>query len=368
MIDRQKGLAALRNSLKDGQMIMLSEQKPLQALSTGIATLDSALGTGGFVRGSQVVLWGTQGAGKSALCYSAIGNLMQKDPEAMACIFDVERSTSPEWLMKFGVDPKRTVIIEEPNIEENINTFQKVMRSCTFDYIVIDSIGAMMGQRQFDGKDGKGGDAAVANVGGVAKGVTDWVNKANGELIVLDKMENAGQEVIKPVIIWINQVRANFNSMYGGYTMPGGYGLQHQAKVIIRLTASGAAADKIYGTINGSKEQIGTRVNCSIEKNKYAPKNRYAGYNFCYEESPEWPFGIDNVSALLDLALKYDVIVGKGAWYYFGDEGAEDYMKVNGRGAVWGKLHDDEAFYQKVYDLTMAEVARENAEAMENVE
>lgn len=359
MVDRKKGLASLRKSLKDGQMMMLSEQKPLDALPTGIATLDSALGTGGFVRGSQVVLWGTQGAGKSALCYAAIGHEMKSNPDAMACIFDVERSTSPDWLVKFGVDPDRTVIIEEPNIEANINTFQQVMRTGIFDYIVIDSIGAMMGERQFDGKDGKGGDASVVNVGGVAKGVTDWVNKANGELIVLDKMENAGNDVIKPVIIWINQVRANFNSMYGGYTMPGGYGLQHQAKVIIRMTASGAANDKMYGTIKGQKEQVGTRIVCTIEKNKYAPKNRQAGYNFCWEECQEYSFGIDSAAALFDLAIKYDVLVSKGPWCYYRDS-----VKANGKAEMIRLIRDNVEFEKVLYDETMSKIAEENAEMM----
>lgn len=365
MLDRKKGLAQLKKTLKEGQMIMLSEQKPVKSISTGIATLDYALGTGGFVRGSQVVLWGKKGAGKSACAYTAIGNLMQKDPDAMACIFDVERSASLDWLVKFGIDPERTVIIEEPTIEQNINTFQTIMRSCTFDYIVIDSIGAMMRETQFDGKDGKGGDASVAVVGGVAKGVTDWINKANGELIVLDKMENAGEEVIKPVIVWINQARANFNSMYGGDTMPGGYALQHQAKVIIKVAASGATADKIKGTVNGQQEQVGIRVTATIEKNKYAPQNRQAGYNFCYEECPEHPFGIDNVAALLDLALKYGSVRMTGAWLSFGVEGEVGFVKANGKAAFMQLLKDNPEFYDVVYSATMGAVSDENEEAMD---
>ena len=366
MIDRKSGLAKLRKEIKNGALSVLSEQRPIEVISTGIATLDEALGTGGFVRGSQVVLWGPAGGGKSAIAYTAIGNLMQENPEATACIFDMERSAEMDWLVKFGVDPERTYIVKEPTIEDNINTFQAVMRSCSFDYVVIDSIGAMMKERQFDGKDGKGGDASVANVGGVAKGVTDWVNKANGELIVLDKLESSGEEVIKPVIIWINQVRANMDSMYGGYTMPGGYGLQHQAKVIIRITASGAAQDKIWGTVNNEKVQVGTRVNCTIEKNKYAPKNRQAGFDFCWEESPERGFGIDNISACFDLAIKRGVIESRGAWCYYGIEGEEGYVKENGKGAMLVRMANDPDFYHEVYEKTMNVTAEENAKMMED--
>ena len=104
MVDRQKGLAQLRKTLSDGALSLLSEQKERSVISTGIATLDSALGVGGLVRGSQNIFWGTPSAGKSALCYTAIGNMMKRDPEAMACIFDIERSASMDWLVKFGVD------------------------------------------------------------------------------------------------------------------------------------------------------------------------------------------------------------------------------------------------------------------------
>ena len=155
-INRKKGLDALRKVLSDGQMTSLADQKPLKVIPTGIATLDSALGVGGFVRGSMVVSYGLSSSGKSACFYTAIGNLMKSDPEAMACIFDIERSATREWLEKFGVDPERVQIVQEPTIEDTVNDLQQVMRANVFDYILIDSLGAVMRAVAFDGKDGKG--------------------------------------------------------------------------------------------------------------------------------------------------------------------------------------------------------------------
>lgn len=367
MIDRKKGLAILAKNIKDGAMMSLSEKPPLESVSTGIATLDSALGTGGFIRGSQNILWGTRSSGKSALCYTAIGNLMQRDPEARACIFDIERSATSDWLIKFGIDPERVTIIEEPTIEENVNTFQKVMRSCVFDFVVVDSLGAVIRATTFDGKNGQGGDANKAQVAGSSSVITQWVNKANSEFIVLDKMEAAGQEVIKPVLIFINQVRDNFNSMYGGHTMPGGNALQHMANVIIKITASNAPADKLIGTVNGEKQVVGTRVNCKIEKNKFAPKERSAGYNFCFEECPEHMFGIDSIAACFDLAVKYGIIESRGAWCYYGVEGEPGYVKENGKGKMLELLRDNPEFYEKVYAETMNAVSVENEEEMEAI-
>ena len=364
MVDRKKGLEALRRQLSDGALSMLSEQPERKVLPTGIATLDSALGTGGLVRGQQVIFYGPPDGGKSALAYTSVGNLMARDADAMACIVDIERSASPDWLSKFGIDPERTVIIKEPTIEESVNAFQQAMRSCAFDYIIVDSLGAVIRSADFDGKDGKGGDANKAQVGGAASVITRWVNKANAELVVLDKMELSGTDVIKPVIIFINQVRDNFNSMYGGLTMPGGHALRHMSKTIIRVTASGAAADRMFGTVNGKKVQVGTRVTCKIERNKNAPDGRLAGYDFCWEECPEYRFGIDSVSACYDLAVENGVIETRGAWCYYGKDGEPGFVKQNGRAAMISVLRDNPEFMEVVYAETMNRISKRNDEEM----
>lgn len=366
-VNRKKGLEQLKKQLSDGSLSMLSEQPPRQVLSTGIATLDSALGVGGLVRGQQVIFYGPPDGGKSALAYTAAGNLMARDPDAMVCIVDIERSANPDWLVKFGIDPDRTVVIKEPTIEESVNAFQQAMRSCSFDYIIIDSLGAVIRANDFDGKDGKGGDANKAQVGGAAGVITRWVNKANAELISLDKQELVGAEVIKPVIIFINQVRDNFNSMYGGLTMPGGHALRHMSKTIIRVTASGAANDKMFGTVNGKRVQVGTRVVCKVERNKNAPDGRLAGYDFCWEECPEFAFGIDSVAACYDLAVEYGVIETRGAWCYYGEQGEPGYVKANGRSAMLDLLRDNPEFFDDVYSKTMDAVSRRNDDEMAEI-
>ena len=146
--------------------------------------------------------------------------------------------------------------------------------------------------------------------------------------------------------------------------MPGGHALQHMASVIIRITASGAANDKIYGTVRGQKEQVGTRVSCIIEKNKYAPKNRAAGYNFIYEECPEHEFGIDSIGATIDLAIKYGVIKTSGAWCFFGTEGQAGFVKTQGRAAMMTLMKDNPEFYSAVYNAVMDSVERENEREM----
>lgn len=368
MVDKRKGLAQLAKDIKNGAMMMLSEKKPVEVIPTGIATLDAALGVGGLVRGAQCIIWGKPGAGKSSLCYMIIGNAMKRDPECMACIIDIERSTTVDYLTKFGVDPERTAIIIEPTVEDAVNTSQKVMRSNVFDFVVVDSVGAVIRAVDFDGKDGKGGDALKQQVGGASQVITRWVNKMNSELTTMEQGENLGNEVVKPVVIYINQVRANLKSMYGGDSMPGGNALEHAGSIRIKVTASGAANDKLFGTVNGEKQQVGTRVNCMVERNKYAPERRAAGYNFCSQECPEHQFGIDSVTACLDLAISYGVMESRGAWCFYGEEGEPGFVKANGRAAMLELLRDNPEFYEKVYDETMKRVFDENEDLMQDAE
>lgn len=359
-IDRKKGLRSLAKALEGGAIYNLTEQKPIKVISTGIATLDAALGVGGFVRGSQAILYGSSSSGKSALAYTAIAALHEHDPEAMACIVDIERSANREWLEKFGIDTERVYIVQEPTIEDAVNAFQECMRASVFDIIVFDSLGAAMRAVSLDGKDGKGGDANVTQVGGTSKAITDLVNKVNGELIKLDMMENVGEEVIKPVVIYINQVRDVIGARFPMQSMPGGNALHHMAGVIVKVHASSAAGDKMYGNINGQKVQVGTRVMCTVEKNKFAPPRRQGGYSFCYQECPEWGFGIDSYSACYDLAVERNVIDARGAWAYYGTEGEEGFIKTQGRNAFIDRMRADTALYEKVYAETMRTFALEN--------
>ncbi len=351
-IDRSKGLAQLNKMLKGGGIYNLSEQKPLEILPTGVATFDAALGCGGFVRGSQNIFYGQPSAGKSALAYTAIANMQRNDSEAVACIIDIERSANKDWLEKFGIDTDRIYIVQEPTIEDAVNAFQECMRNNVFDMIVIDSLGAVIRAVDLDGSDGKGGDANKAQVGGSSRVITGWVNKANGELTKLDMMETAGKEVIKPVIIYINQVRDVIGSRFPMQTMPGGNALKHMAGTITKVSASNATADRKMGTVEGKQVMVGTRVTCTIEKNKYAPARRQGGYDFCYEACPEWTFGVDSVVACYDLAIERGIIEAKGAWAFYKALSGQD-VKANGRAAFCVLMRDNQELYDEIYARTM---------------
>ena len=79
-VDRSAGLASLSKKLSDGAMFSLRDKRGVESISTGVATVDAALGTGGFVRGGQHILYGSPSSGKSALVYSTISVDAAKRP------------------------------------------------------------------------------------------------------------------------------------------------------------------------------------------------------------------------------------------------------------------------------------------------
>lgn len=352
-IDRASSLKRLQKELGAGTLHFLSEHREPQVESTGIATLDAALGVGGFVRGSMVTLYGGPSSGKSALAYTAIGNLMRRDDKACALVLDIERSASRDWMAKFGVDPERTVVVTEETVEDYVNVALECMKADTFDYVVVDSLGAVARSVDVFGKDGKGGDVNVMQVGGSSKVITAMVNLMNSALSAVDKRDYAGEEVVRPVVLFINQVRDVIGARVPMQSMPGGNAFKHMCNVIVKVQASGAAADRLMGTVGGVKRQVGQRVMCTVEKNKFAPPRRQGGYLFCYEECDEYGFGIDSSDALASLALERGVVQSKGAWCNYGDR------KFNGRGALCDALRADSALYGEVYRETMETFARE---------
>ena len=330
----KQSIARLKKKIGDG-VITVAEQKPLEVISTGITPLDIALGVGGLPRGQITHIWGSPSSSKTSLVNHMVGELQKRDKEACACYIDIEHSLRAEWLAKFGIDPDRTVIVSASTIEDAMNDMMAVMAEGIFDIVVVDSIGALVRSVEIDGKDGKGADAHDASFGGVSALVTRWVKAVNSTLIRMDNRRYAGEDVKLPAVVFINQQRDDIGSMFAGAKkFSGGNALQHQMYINIRLKASGAAADKMYGTVNGKRAQVGTLITANIEKNKAAAPFRLGSWQFVYDDCPEYEFGVQQDRAKVDSAIEYGIVkVGGGGWIIYPDENGEE-QRIRSRDAL----------------------------------
>ena len=373
--DKSKGIDKIRRDFLEGSFFSPVEQIDYSqgVISTGADTLDVALG-GGWMRGHQHMIMGTYSSGKSALTYSAIGRLLTFDPNAMACIVDIEGSVTPQWLEKFdGINfdyenpNNNRVWVSTPDTVENaVNSLCAIIEEGIFDFIVVDSLGAVARGVEIDGKNGKGGDANADQVAGSSVVITRMVNRVNAELTRIANKKRAGKDVVLPVVLYIGQARINMKSLHGGLTISGGEGLKHACKTITEIRASGAADDTKYADIHGERIKVGNRVICKNRKNKLAEPYREAAYWFYFVETEDYPFGVDSADSLLTLAIGYKTIVQKGAWFYYGEEGQEGFVKAQGRNKMLELLRDNPEFAQKVHEETMAIVIEESENHLKN--
>jgi recombination protein RecA len=331
-VNKTKALEALRKSVDSdikGAMASIEDQQPIQVLSTGILTVDHSLGVGGLARGAIHMVYGRPGSGKTAFCLMAIADKMRRDPDAVVAWLDVERTLRKEWVEAFGIDPARLQMLYPSTTEETVNLFQDVIRAGFFDYVVVDSLGAVARSVEVDGNGKKDADANTVTFGGSSALISRMVRVGNAELTRLYREVSTGVDKIEPVVVLINQVRADVGSAYAGaLTFTGGYALEHMMSSIIRVQASGSKTDILMGTdTTGKLVKVGSLVNATTEKNKLAPSPRLASYFFCYQDCEEHKFGVDTMRAIIDLSVVYGFLRQSGAWYYYGEE------KMNGMAA-----------------------------------
>lgn len=363
-------LKKLSKKLPEGSFYRLSEQGNVEVLPTGIATLDYALGIGGFARGWQHMIFGASSAGKSALVLQSMGNYQKNHPESICAVIDLEKSMTPEWASKFGVDPERLVIIRPTTTDEMVTMSMQAVTSQVFDFIMVDSLGAGMLQVELDNDKNR--------VAGSAGNITRLVKAINSAFISLEREkkilidagdEDGANEIVVPAVILINQVRVNMNSMYGEDSYPGGKALGHMCGTITQLRVSKASADKVMGTVDGAQMRVGWMCNATVNKNKLAIPGRSAGYTFVYKNCKEHPFGIDNARSIADLALTLGVVRVQGNSIFFDRNGQEE--KVVGRGKFNTLVHDDEElqkiFAEEISRIMSNDASDEDLEAIMNL-
>jgi recombination protein RecA len=159
--------------------------------------------------------------------------------------------------------------------------------------VVRDSIAAMVSSQAMDKT------VEDKTYAGISMALTSFGNKA----IMLCKRYNC-------TVIGINQLRDDLKSMYGGTKTPGGRGWKHLCSVRLQFTRGSFINEKGEEIKRSSESPAGNKVLMSMEKNKTCPSNRRGGYY-----TIDYANGIDYLTDLLEVALKYNLILQSGAWF-----------------------------------------------------
>lgn len=320
-------LAKFQKKFGADKLYKASEEPEMEVVSTGSVSLDFATGIGGFPRGRIIEIFGRESIGKTALSYYVIA---EHQKAGLNCGFiNLEGTFDPEWAHKIaGVDLNSLAVGSPDPGTEAIEMLAMMVNSGVFGLVVFDSIGAMLGDKEQDYTQKK-------QAGGQSALVTHMV-----KLTAVPAARN------KCTVVFLNQVRDAFDSMYAVETSPGGHAAKHMAVMRIHMKPG---KDKYKGLVNGEEVIVGYRAVAKIIKNKASAPNQQGSWMF-WNYPVEGKIGIDTDQEIMDLSLANDIIIRSGK-YYQHDSFPED---SQGKNRIESK--------ERVFDFLRA-----NPEAMKQV-
>ena len=299
-------LAQIEKEFGEGSIMPLGSeaQKEIEGISSGSLSVDLALGGWGFPRGRIIEVFGPESSGKTTLALHAVASAQQAG--GIAAFIDAEHALDPSWAKKIGISLESLLVSQPTSGEEAMQIAELLIKSNAVDIIVIDSVAALVPQKELDGEIGD------TFVGLQARLMSQAMRKLTGAIAKS-----------KTTVIFINQIREKIGVMFGSpETTPGGRALKFYSSCRVDV--------RRIGTLKDGEDVVGQRVRVKIVKNKVAPPFRIAEFDMMHAN------GISTEGDILDLAVAAKLIDKTGTWMRFGEthlgqgrEKARQFLKDN---------------------------------------
>ena len=296
--EAKKVMALLNKKFGDNVVVLASDIRSdlIPRITSGSTTLDYVLG-GGFPGNQWNELIGEPSHGKTALALKTIAANQLVNPEHTTVWVAAEQWV-PEYAEMCGVE---TSIMEE--------AYQAVIQfadSKSVDAIVIDSLPALSPAPEMEK------DMSEATVGRGALLTNKFFR------VVGTAMKRSLVEDERPVLgLIINQYRMKIGVMHGDpRTTPGGEGKNYAF-----FTRCEVKRDEWIEIGSGTnKVRVGQRIKVRTLKNKTAPPQRIAYFDFYFADGGDCaPGEFDFAKEIASLAVIKEIIQRKGGWYYYGE-------------------------------------------------
>ncbi|HAR86797.1 recombinase RecA [Clostridium sp. UBA4395] len=302
----------------------------IEAIPTGCLALDIALGVGGVPKGRIVEIYGPESSGKTTVALHIVAEA-QKSGGAAAYI-DAEHALDPSYAKKLGVNTDDLIISQPDTGEQGLEIAEALVRSNALDVLVVDSVAALVPRAEIEG------DMGDSHIGLQARLMSQALRKLTGSI-----------NKSKCVVIFINQLREKIGIMFGNpETTTGGRALKFYSSVRLDI--------RKIDIIKVGEDILGSRTRIKVTKNKVAPPFKIAEFDIMYNE------GISKEGALIDIAVKEDIVEKSGAWFSYkearlgqGRENSKLYLKENPEIAL-----EIENIIREKYNLKLVKQTKEN--------
>jgi recombination protein RecA len=307
-------MAQVEKQFGKGSVMRLGDKRArlqVEAIPTGILSLDIALGVGGFPRGRIIEIYGPEGTGKTTLALEAVANAQKIGGKAL--FVDVEHAFSPEYAANLGVNIDDLIISQPDYAEQALEIIDTFVRSGAISIIVLDSVAALVPKTELEG------DMGDSFMGVQARLMSQALRKLTGSI-----------SKSKTCVIFINQLREKIGIVYGNPEVtPGGRALKFYSSV--RLDIRRVESLKEKGVL------IGNRLRIKVVKNKVAPPYREAIVDLIFGR------GVSKLADLFDVAVKEGVIKKAGSYYSY-----EDIKFGQGRDNAINLIKSNEELLEKI--------------------
>jgi recombination protein RecA len=288
----EKAQKEINKEFGTGSVIPVNGNLDVETISTGSWSIDSILG-GGFPRGRLIEIYGKEASGKTSIALNAIADVQRKGGNAV--FIDLENALDPRYAKQLGVDIDKLIASRPENGEQAEMIMEKFIESGSVDIIVLDSVAAMVSQKELEGDITKDTMALRARL----------MSKLCGRIV-------HPAAVTGTAVIFTNQLRTKI----GGFSptgdptdTTGGKALKYAATQRIQVRRGKQEVDPKTGLI------IRTPLNVKVVKNKIAPP-LLSCETFLANGK-----GIDKDNELFDLCEKFGIIKRSGSYYKDGDTG-----------------------------------------------
>ena len=264
-------------------------------IPSGSIGLDFAL-SGGYAKGRIIEIYGPESSGKTTLALHAIGECQKLGGK---CAFiDMEHALDVGYASGIGVDTEKLAITQPNSAEQALNIAERLARTGTVDLIVIDSVSALIPEKEIEG--------AIGNqqVGKQAQLMSQTMRKFAPVC-----------HISGTAVIFINQIRMKIGVMFGNpETTSGGNALKFFASQRLDI--------RKRDVVKNGDEAIGITSRVKVVKSKVGPPFREVFFNIMFGT------GIDWANDLLSVAVSKDLVEKSGAWYTINGERLQGASKV----------------------------------------